>query len=186
MNDADVKNIINENQEHIERLKKMLLNILSVSNIRFWYWKLDHFRISENIYEDLMEMDALMTSIIVSYGRLFNSSFGSTRMNEGIVPNNLREMHKHILDLRNNKYAHHGGHQSIQPNISIENKGTHLNVALGAEIGTWLGAPQEWKELFEWLDGYMHSEVKKKLAMLTKLTGIEWKIQDHDAPWWIS
>lgn len=73
----EIAKIVEENQPDIDRLKKMAFNIQSVANIRYWYWLLANFKKTPNQHEDLMAMEALTTSIIISYGRLFSAGNGN-------------------------------------------------------------------------------------------------------------
>lgn len=169
----------------MERLKKMLLNIHSVACIRFWYWRLDNFVISPQTHEDLMTIDALTTSIVMSYGRLFSKGNGSTKLSKNIIPPSFKIVHEKIISLRNTKYAHHGGHESVESSMEINFHGECINVIPNLEISVCFGAPKEWGPLFEWLDSYMHETITQQLSLLKEITGIEWKIPNGDAPRWI-
>lgn len=162
----------------------MVLNFSAVHNIRFWYACLSNFPVSENIYEDLMQMDAYTMSIIISYGRLFGEGDGATKLDKNIVPENLREVHQDILDLRHSRYAHHGKHDTIQISLDLQPIDSSILVTPRMIFGTYLGAPPQWAPLFEWLDGYMYHALHKRLEMLTLKTGLEWKIESGPEPRW--
>ncbi|TCC95018.1 hypothetical protein [Pedobacter hiemivivus] len=181
----EIQELVYKYQPDIDRLKKMLLNIHAVASIRFWYWRLGNFVKSPHIHEDLMMMDALTTSIVMSYGRLFGSGNGSTKLSNKIIPPSFKLVHQHIIDLRNTKYAHHDGHESIESNMEIDIQGECINVIPNLEILICFGAPKEWGPLFEWLDTYMHETIKIQLSLLTEKTGIEWNMPNGDAPRWI-
>lgn len=183
--EGEIQELIIKHQSDIDRLEKMLLNIHSVACIRFWYWRLGNFAKTPQIHEDLMTMDALTTSIVMSYGRLFSSGNGSTKLNNNIIPPSFKLVHQHIIDLRNTKYAHHGGHESIESNLGFDFQGGCINVIPNLEILICFGAPKEWGPLLEWIDTYMHETIEKQLSLLTKKTGIEWKMPNGDAPRWI-
>jgi len=97
--EREIQDILEEYQAHIERLNMMLLNMFAVSNIRYWYRCLSHFKKSPNLHEDIMQMDALTTSIVISYGRLFGKGTNTTMLNERVIPEPLRQIHKSIIDL---------------------------------------------------------------------------------------
>lgn len=181
----EIQELINKHQPDIDRLDKMLLNINSVACIRFWYWRLGNFVKTPHIYEDLLAMDALTTSIVMSYGRLFNSGIGTTKISNKIIPSSFEIVHQEIINLRNNKYAHHGGHESIESKIVLDIKEECINIAPQLEIFVCFGAPKEWGPLFEWLDSYMYEIMEKQLSYLTKKTGIKWNFPDRDPPRWI-
>ncbi len=181
----EIRNILEKCQPDIERLRKMMLNMYAVSNIRYWYWCLSHFKKTEKLHEDIMKMDALTTSIVVSYGRLFGKGTKSTILNQKIIPDSLKQTHKSIINLRHERYAHHGVHTSIENNIRIKFNGFSFVITPDMQIGIWLGAPKEWASLFSWLDAHMYETMKKNLELLTKKTGIEWTILHGSSPHWI-
>ncbi|WP_426330044.1 hypothetical protein [Pedobacter sp. R-06] len=183
--ESEIDLLIKENQRHIERLNKMILNLHSVANIRFWYWSLGNFSKSSNIHKDLMNMDALTTSIVISYGRLFAGGNGSIKLKDDIIPDSFKLVHDAIIDLRNQKYAHHGGHRSIESVIKIEYIDSTLSIFPTMNLDICFGAPKEWASLFEWLDNFMYANIDKQLFFLTRKTGIEWKIPHGDAPEWV-
>jgi hypothetical protein len=170
---------------HINRLDKITLNIYAVSNIRYWYWCLANFRKTPNQYEDIMQMDALTTSIVISYGRLFGKGTGSSILSKSAIPTKLQKVHDDIISLRHGKYAHHGEHNTLQKNIDIQFDGNSFIVTPTINIIFCLGAPKEWEPLFIWLDEHMHELVKQKLDFLTHETGIKWEIPITPAPHWI-
>src|SRR6218665_3121659 len=180
--EKEPKAILEENRKHIERLDKMVLNMYSVANIRYWYWCLSNFKVSPNIHEDIMKMDALTTSIVISYGRLFGQGTGTTVLNKAILPVELTPIHDAIIDLRNGRYAHHGDHETINTQINIEFNGSSFVITPSMQFVFCLGAPKEWKPLFEWLDAHMHETIHKQLDFLTRTTGIQWEFPDGPAP----
>lgn len=185
MNIKEVNEILARNSAHVDRLQKMILNLHSVACIRFWYWRLGNFQSSSNLHEDIMEMDALTTAIVMSYGRLFATTERTTKLKNEVVPTSLESVHKNIIDLRNMKYAHHGNHDSIDAKVEIRFNGTSLEVAPNLELGIYFGAPKHWAPLFEWLDQYMYETISNHMSFLTKQTGIEWKIPLSEPPRWV-
>lgn len=181
----DIQELINKHQPDIERLKKMLLNIHSVACIRFWYWRLGNFKKTLNMHEDLMAMDALATSVVISYGRLFSSGNGSTKLSSKIIPPSFKHVHQEILNLRNTKYAHHGGHESIESTLEIHIKDECIDIIPNLEFIVCFGAPKEWAPLLEWLDTYMYKTIEEQLLLLKKKTGIEWNMLHGDPPRWV-
>jgi len=183
--EQEIKELTQKYQPEIDRLNKMLLNIHSVACIRYWYWRLGNFVQSPYLHEDLMMMDSLTTSIVMSYGRLFSSGNGSTKLSYNIIPPAFELVHDDIIKLRNTKYAHHGGHESIDSKLEIDFKAECISVIPNLEIIVCLGAPKEWGPLLEWLDTYMYETIAKQLSLLTEKTGIEWNMPSGDAPRWV-
>jgi hypothetical protein len=52
------------------------------------------------------------------------------------------------------------------------------------KIGFWVGASKQWGPLFVWLRGFLFEEIHKQLEYLTRVSGVEWRMQTGDAPPW--
>jgi hypothetical protein len=183
---TDLDEVLAEHDHLIKGLEKMILNMNAVHNIRYWYWCLSNFPKSQNLHEDMMKMDTFTTSIIISYGRLFGDGDGATKLRKDKVPESVRHVHDDIINLRHGRYAHHGEHETIKTRLGIQANGSSIFVNPGINFLVCLGAPKEWAPLFQWLDKYMYEILYKRLDLLTKKTGIEWKIQDGPPPHWIA
>lgn len=183
--EEEIKEILSKHSKQIEQINKMLLNMYSISNIRFWYSCLSNFRKSEDVNRDILQMEALTTSIIISYGRIFGVGTGSTILNDKIIPDILFPIHKEIINLRHSRYAHHGEDSFLEKAIDVSYDGSSFVIIPKLEIGFWLGAPKKWADLFEWLDGYMYDKVQNTIKSLSSKTGIEWKFPHGSTPLYI-
>lgn len=183
--EKEIQDIQDKYRRHIERLEKRILNMYAVSNIRYWYWCLSNFKKSPDLHEDIMQMEAFTTSIVVSYGNLFGGGTGATMLAKEDIPKELQQVHKSIINLRHARYAHHGEHETINKNIQIEFNDSSFIVTPKMEFIVCLGAPKEWEPLFKWLDEYMHESLNKTLDFLSKETGVKWEIHSGPAPHWI-
>lgn len=185
LSDKEITQIKEKYRFQIDRLDKMMLNMYAVSNIRYWYDNLSNIPVSENHHRDFMLIEALTTSIVISYGRLFGETNGTITLDKKHIPKNLIPVHQQIIDLRNERYAHHGKHSSVEKNISIKNLDSAFIVLPDINIGFWMGAPKHWAPLFKWLDEYLYNTTQKILSFLTRETGIEWKMTHGETPPWI-
>ncbi len=183
--EQEINDIKQRYKPQIDRMDKMLLNIYSIANIRFWYACLSHFRKSEDIHQDIMQMEAFATSIIIAYGRLFGETKGTIVLKKEELPKDLLPVHNQIISLRNNRYAHHGEHSTLEKKTKIDYIDSTIIVSQEIQIDFWLGAPKEWGQLFKWLDAHMYNTLHKTLDYLTKETGIEWKSIHREPPPWI-
>ncbi|PUV24380.1 hypothetical protein [Sphingobacterium athyrii] len=181
----EINEILAKHKKQIEQMGKMLLNIYAIANIRFWYSCLANFRKSDDMQKDILQMEALTTSIIVSYGRIFGKGTGTTVLKEQIIPTELMIVHKEIIDLRHAKYAHHGELSTLEKGIEVNYVDSSFMITPKFEIGIWLGAPKHWAPLFEFLDGYMYESLHNTLTHLTMETGVEWKFPHGPTPSWI-
>lgn len=182
---TDLEKVLKGHSRLIEGLEKMVLNMSAVHSIQYWYSCLSNFPVSPNMYEDIMQMDAFTTSIIISYGRLFGEGDGATKLDKQIVPESLQTVHEDILNLRHARYAHHGKHHTIKTNFAIQQSGSSIVINPGITFGMYLGAPKKWAPLFQWLSKYMYETLYKRLDLLTSKTGLQWKIETGPAPAWI-
>ncbi|MGJ1417536.1 MULTISPECIES: hypothetical protein [Sphingobacterium] len=172
-------------RKDIEQLNKMLLNMYALSSIRYWYSRLDSFNDKSNYQESLLMLEGLTTSIVISYGRIFQSGNGATTLSRSIIPAELRKVHDYILLLRNKKYAHHEKHNSIEAKIELKYVDSTISVDANIQMVFCWGAPREWKPLFKWLDEYFYTNIHKQLDRLTNMTGVRWDIPNIEKPYWI-
>lgn len=185
MPEKEIQDIQKKYRPNIEQLNKKLLNMYSVAHIRYWYWCLSNFRKTSNPHEDIMQMDAFTTSIVIAYGRLFGKGTGTISLNKSIAPEDLKQIHENIINLRHGRYAHHGEHKTIKKNINVKYTNSSFVVTQSIEYIICLGAPKEWEALFRWIDEYMHQTLQKQLDFLTKKTGIKWEVPSGPTPDWV-
>lgn len=183
--ELEIKEIKERYKRQIDRLEKMQLNNLAVANIRYWYNRLSYLPKTKDLYDDFMLIDALTTSIIIAYGRLYGQGTGTTVLNKTDIPEHLIPIHNEIIELRHARYAHHGEHPSIITKNNVEYIDSSFIISQEVLIDGWLGAPKHWDALFKWLDEYLYNSIHKILSFLTKETGIEWKMTHGEVPPWI-
>lgn len=168
----------------IDRLDKLILNLYAVSNIRYWYDVLSKIPIAQD-YHYLMQIEAFTTSIIISYGRLFGETNGTIPLDKKIIPKEFVFIHDEIMNLRNERYAHHGKHATIQKDPNIQFVDSRFFISPEIQIDFCFGAPKHWASLFEWLDNYMHKTIHDLLTFLTNETKTEWIFPNGPKPSWI-
>ncbi|WP_164658423.1 hypothetical protein [Tropicibacter sp. Alg240-R139] len=169
----------------IERLDKMALNLIAVNNIRFIYTQLKTIDV-EMTMEFFMEVEALTTALVISYGRLFAKTAGTTKLRRVAVPTDLRSIHDELIEYRNERFAHHGGHETIQTGIELEFDGESITVNPVMQIGFWVGASRAWEPLFVWLSAHMLDVFNAQLAHLSKVSEIDWSMNYGDPPAWVT
>jgi len=185
LTDNEVKEILDQNSKRIEGIEKMALNLYAIHNIRYWYSHLLNFPVSQNLLQDMMQIEAYTTSISVAYGRLFGEGQGKvTKLERNILPEEYLHIHDEIINLRHGRYAHHGNDPSIRKSVPVKYDGK-FKIGLEMEIGFYIGAPKAWQPLFEWLDDYMYRTLYKKIHSLSKKTRQEWEMENGPVPKWI-
>lgn len=168
----------------LERLDKMALNFVAVNNIRYFYRRLEEIE-PEMTLEYFMEVEALTTALVISYGRLFSRTTGTTKLKRAAVPVDLRAIHDELIEYRHSRYAHHGNHDSISSGIDLEFDGERIVVNPQLHIDYRVGASAHWKPLLVWLSRHMLESFEQQLAQLTSKSGLEWSLNYDEPPEWV-
>lgn len=169
----------------------MAANLKAFNEVEFIYDKLDKsipvegMSASDLTMEFLLENEALTTALVIAYGRLFARTTNTTQLDARKIPAEFQAVHEEIIGLRNERYAHHGGHESLSSTASIELNGEEILFTQRLEMDMVLGAPKHWASLFGWMRGYLYQRVQSELAYLSRKSGVTWKMQDGPAPSWV-
>ena len=96
--------------KNLEKQIKILESYLSIKNdLTFILESLDFLLLSEPNKTPISVLRSMYVSIIVTYGKCFNSSDGNTTLNKKTIfkgNNEQLETHNHLIDIRNNYVAH--------------------------------------------------------------------------------
>ncbi|WP_144083775.1 hypothetical protein [Rhizobium leguminosarum] len=95
-------------------------------------------------------------------------------------------MHDNIIELRNKRYAHNAGHDSITGNLVIGFEGGKFDVSVNFTMGFHVGGALEWKPLVIFLDELMFRRLQVQLERLGVKTGREWTFPSGPPPKWLS
>lgn len=168
----------------IARIQRMANNTVTINEVEFAYFRLMHMPPTSITREYMLDVMIMTTGLVTAYGRLFTSATGTTVLDPKILPEDLRKVHEEIMELRHQRYAHHGGHPSVETDIELmqDQDGITLNQHL--TIGMWMGAARHWQPLIIWLRTHMYEKLEKELAYLSKKSGATWKMYEGPAPDW--
>lgn len=183
LSENEAKEKFYKSKRQIESLKTQLPNIATINNIIYHNQSLRNMAVKhgeEWRKEDVMMMDAVSTTVVMAYGRLFTETEGVRKLNKKVIPRELLATHKEIMDLRNERYAHSGNHNSTESLLEIELLGSQVNLMPSFRFSGYNGAPDRWDTLFRWLQRHIKTSFKKTLDSLTKSTGKEWRCGDLD------
>jgi len=148
-----------------------------------------HHRLSTTKFEPTMdwvlENDMLILAFVTTYARLIDGGKGSG-VARNALPAELRPVHDRIIELRNKRYAHNAGHESITGSLEISFEGGKFDIGVKFNMGFHVGGALEWKPLVEFLDGLMFQRLHAQLEKLKEKTGREWTFPSGPAPEWIS
>lgn len=180
----ELQTFLEKNKSEIGKLNRVLISAYAVASIRHTYARLMKLKFEPTI-DYIMEIEVLTAGLIAAYGRVFTKSHSATKLQASDIPKDLLPIHNEIIALRNERYSHHGAHESIGFAMDVHFTGTALVANPQIQMGMWIGASKDWEPLFAWLDEKMFEQLEKNMKRLTKLTGIEWKMADGPAPPWI-
>lgn len=141
------------------------------------------WKVAELNLDLMFKMDALQSAIVIAYGRIFAD--GLRTVSRSKVPPDLRQTHDEIILLRNKRYAHHDSHPTINIATTVHDAGDRFIISQEMDFSVCIGAPQDWKPLFEWLRGHLHDRLRKQIARLEKKTGKKWDFPTSDPPDWL-
>jgi len=168
----------------IKSLVRLVNAIPTTSSLSYIYHRLRRTKFAPTA-EAFMEQEMLTTAFVVTYARLFVSGNGGSGVSRDQIPARLRKVHDDILEMRHQRYAHNGGHETIRSGIQIDFDGTEVRVNLQMSLGFYVGGRNEWGELVTFLDAHMHERLQKILERLKTKTGMEWKFPTGPAPDWV-
>ncbi len=168
----------------IQSLTRLAKAIPTTSSLSYIYHRLRTMKF-EATSETLMEHDVLTTAFIVNYSRLFVSGNGGSGVSRDQIPAHLKSVHDDIIELRNKRYAHNAGHDTVDSGIQIGFDGTRFRLNLELSLGFHFGGRDEWEELVTFLDAHMHERVAKILSRLKEKTGYEWVFPAGSPPDWV-
>lgn len=170
--------------KEIDNFIRLLKAIPTSSSLSYIYHRLRTTKF-ESTSEAFMELEMLTTAFVVTYSRLFVTSNGSCVLKRNHIPAHLRGVHDELLKIRNERYAHNGGHESLDSAIEFSFNDTQVHINVQMSLGFHVGGRNEWEELVKCLDAIMYERLYKILERLKAKTGYEWIFPTRPAPEWV-
>ena len=127
-----------------------------------------------------MDAEAFTTTIVMSYGRLFSESKGAPVFKKKLIPEHLHSTHEEIIALRNERYAHHGNHETTAAAIELFVSETDVEMKLHWWTSIYDGTAPHWGALFDWLNQFLKTSFSKQMKYLSETSGKEWLHFDPD------
>lgn len=168
----------------IQHLMRLINAVPTTSSLSYIYHRLRTAEPSLTM-EAVMEQETLTTAFVVTYSRLFNNGKGVSGLTRKKLPGHLRNIHDDLIEVRNERYAHNGGHKSLGSGIQILFDGEKFSIDTQLSIGFYWGGRNEWRELISFIDAYMHEQLYKILDRLKGKTGYEWEYPTGPSPEWV-
>jgi len=148
-----------------------------------------HHRLASTKFEVttawMLEKDMLTLAFVTTYVRLIDGGMGSG-VSRSALPPELRPVHDKIIELRNKRYAHNVGHDSITGSLEIGFENGKFDISSNFIMGMYVAGAREWKPLVEFLDGLMHRRLCDQLERLREKTGREWTFPSGPSPKWVA
>lgn len=176
--------IISSCDKGIESLIRLIKVIPTTTSLSYIYRRLRMTKF-EITTESMMEQEMLTTAFVVSYARLFAKSNGTYVLQRNDLPAHLRAVHDELYKIRNERYAHNGGHKSIETLVGFAFSGTQFYIQAQMSLGLHIGGRNEWEDLIKFIDASMHERLYKILVRLKEQTGYEWLFPDGPTPSWV-
>lgn len=179
----DAEAYLAANNAHIDRFRKTITNLVTIQHVLYFFEKLEHMEVDDitSVSKDwTMEMEAYLTTISVSYGRLFAESKGARVLKKKLIPKHLWDVHEEVIALRNERYAHHGDHITTAPELELFVYEHEVITQLHWRSNMPNGAPPSWKELFLWANDFLKDSFQKQMAYMSQTSGKEWVPFDPD------
>ncbi|WP_156373663.1 hypothetical protein [Rhizobium sp. Leaf386] len=154
----------------------------AVASLRYVYNRLSTAKF-EATMEAAFEHDMLTSVFAITYARLIDGGLGSG-VSRSAIPANLREAHDYLIVVRNKRFAHHAGHQSLSARLEIELENGEFDIKLGFNMGFHVGGANEWKDLVEFIEKLMSDRLDKQLERLREKTGRVWRFPNGPPPSW--
>lgn len=168
--DADIQNLI-----------RLGMAMPAVASLSYIYHRLRTTQF-EITMESAFEQEMLTTAFVVTYSRLFVSTTGASRISEKKVPKHLKKVHNELIEIRNQRYAHNGGHDSIQSSIEISFDGEVFDMKMNYNLSMYIGGRDEWEELVKFVNQYVYDQIFKILNRLREKTGYKWTFPHGPSP----
>lgn len=131
------------------------------------------------------EHEMLTAAFAVAYVRVIDGAAGSG-VSRKALPAELRQAHDEIIELRNKRFAHNAGHESVEGILEVQFGDGRFDVSAKMKMGFYIGGANEWGKLVAFLDELMFIRLKKILDRLREKTGHEWTFPSGPAPSWIA
>ncbi|WP_429819120.1 hypothetical protein [Ensifer sp. B1-9] len=178
-------NILQIADNDIKGLIRLVNAIPTTASLSYIYHRLRNANFDVTT-EALMEQEMLTTAFVVTYSRLFVSGNGASGVAEDQIPAHLKAVHDDLIEMRHQRYAHNGGHDTISSGVRFDFDDTEIRINLQMSLGLYVGGRDEWGELVTFLDAHMHERLQKILGRLRAKTGYEWKFPVGPGPDWVS
>lgn len=174
--EQDAKAYIDKNRKHIDRLKRTVTNLVTAQDLILYLRRLKEVGEKAKLtsdFHDVKDIEAYLTVLVMSYGRLFTESKGAPVLRRKIIPAHLITAHDELISLRHERYAHHGNHTTVTTVLDLLVMENEVEAKIQWQAFVYNGPAPQWEELFEWIHKHIEDLVTKEFAFLST-TGKQW------------
>jgi hypothetical protein len=176
----DGRAVLRSVDKEITRLIKLSASSMNLVTLKYVRDRLQAYRF-EATMDAILELEMLVTAFVVTYARLSQGgAFSGFGRNE--LPEQFRQFHDEIVELRNQRFAHNDGHHTIQDAMEIGFEGDRFELHMSQEICVQIGGAPEWAEMVDFLDGLYADRMNRVVARLTEKTGKKWALPTGPDP----
>jgi hypothetical protein len=177
------RGVLEAADENLKILNRLVHAYPTMVSLRYIQHRLASTKF-EATMEWMLENDMLTLAFVTTYARLVQGGIGSG-VSRKTLPAELRPVHDNIIELRNKRYAHNDGHDSITGSLEIGFGGGNFEINAKFNMGVYVGGALEWEPLVVFLDGLMVSRLHTQLEKLKEKTGREWIFSSGQLPKWV-
>lgn len=156
----------------LSQLSRLTLSLASVTTLKHIQGRLANQGF-EATMDWVFDLEALVTAFVVTYVRLHQGGEESG-FARNALPVDLRVAHDEIIELRNKRFAHSGGHHSVSDAMEISHDSGGFVVKMGLSMTVQVGGPPVWKDLIAVLEAIFAERMDKLLKRLEERTGVSW------------
>jgi hypothetical protein len=179
-----LKGVLEAADDNLKILIRLVHAFPTMASLRYIQHRLASTKF-EATTEWVLENDMLTLAFVTTYARLIDGGIGSG-VSRSTLPADLRPVHDNLIDLRNKRYAHNAGHDSITGSLKIGFEGGKFEISTNVNMDVYVGGAREWEPLVEFLDDLMFSRLDAQLKELKEKTGREWTFPSGPPPNWVS
>jgi hypothetical protein len=180
----EAQGVLEEADDDLKNLNRLVHAFPTMTSLRYIQHRLASTKFEETM-EWALENDMLTLAFVTTYVRLIDGGFGSG-VSRSALPAELRPVHDNIIELRNKRYAHNAGHDSITEHLEIGFEGGKFDINVNFSFGCHVGGAPEWEPLVVFLDNEMIRRLHALLEKLKVKTGREWTVPTGSPPKWVS
>lgn len=180
---AEMRSLINPVSGELDKLHRIIASLPAMVTLRHIHNRLSKAPFSTRANE-LLDHEMMTMAFVVAYSRVIEGGNGSSGVGIGKIPPHLRKVHQDIIDTRNQRYAHNGGHHSLAGAMEIDLIDGEFKVGARFSMGYYVRGANEWSELVDLLEALAFDRIQKQIARLKLKTNREWSFASGPAPEW--